>query len=588
MRSRTSFNVYGQRPGRLGRLLLGLGFATSVGVAACGDDPTGGECRLGSEGCACKNDGSCRGDGLSCVSELCVAVPSASCGDGLLDAGEECDNGGLNGPTGACKEDCTLQFCGDGVVGPGELCDDGNTSDADNCNANCTVPSCGNGRLEAAEACDDGNESDTDACTTRCLPAACGDGFLYAEGGEECDDGNTMAGDGCSPSCAREPFCGDGEPLSGELCWKGATPLLAGQAPSGVELADFNADGLLDIAAVSADQGDFVLFLGDGEGSFVGSAPISTLGANPQGLAAGDFDGDGLDDLAMSNRDDDEVVIYFGTGSPSANGALGDPQQYAGADLVGAGRLVEADFDPTGDKDELLVATATGVALVVVLDENSRATPTVSSFSMGAGADTSVAAVDIDGDGFPQAAVVDASSDTLQLVNYLASPKMLSGSGNPAPIALSAISSPRGLLGVDVDNDGSDDLVVGSWDPVACDYPSDEDACTPESFGVLYGDGSSALGSPQTETAGKAPVAFALADLNDDGVRDLLVANRFSDSLQILIGQAGGGFSAGPELGTVGHQPIDVEVGDLDGDGVPDIVVLENYTNTLSVFFSNP
>jgi len=558
------------------------------GLWACGDDPGSAECKLGTEGCACKDDGSCRDGTLSCISALCVVRPDATCGDGLLDDGEECDNGGLNAATSACKEDCTLQFCGDGVIGPGELCDDGNTSDADNCNSNCTVASCGNGQVEAAEACDDGNETNADACTNRCVPAACGDGVLYEEGGEVCDDGNVVANDGCSPTCAREPFCGDGEPLAGELCWSDAQPLLGGQAPSGVEIADFNADGHLDLAVVSADQGDFVLYLGDGEGSFTGSAPISTLGANPQGLAAGDFDGDGLADLAMSNRDDDEVVIYWGTGSPTAAGALGDPEQYAVPGLVGAGRLVEADFDPSGDKDELLVATAEGVALIVVDDDNDRATPTISSFSVGAGADTSVAAVDINGDGFPQAVVADANTDSLQLVDYLASPKTLSGTGNPAPIALTGVSSPRGLLGADVDNDGSDDVVVGSWDPVACDYPSDPQACSAESFGVLLGDGNDALGAPTLLTSGRAPIAFGLSDLDGDGVRDLLAVNRFSDSIQLFLGQSGGGFSPGPELETLGHEPIDVEVADLDGDDVLDIVVLDNYTNTLSVFFSNP
>lgn len=569
-------------------LLLAAVFVSGGIAGACADDAPGGGCPTGKEGCLCTDAGECKGEGLSCISGLCVVRPPSTCGDGILDEGEECDAGSLNAATGACKSDCTIQFCGDGVVGPGELCDDGNTSDADNCNANCSVPTCGNGRVEAAEACDDGNEQDADACTNRCVPASCGDGIVYTEGGEACDDGNGTAGDGCSPSCTIEPFCGDDVALPGELCWSAPQPLLGGQAPSGIALADFNADGHLDIAVVSADQAEFKLFVGDGEGRFEGSAPYDTLGTDAGGIAAGDFDGDGLADVAVTNRVEGEVVIYWGSGSPSADGAVADPEVYADAALAGAGQLIAADFDPNGDKDELLVATSSGVALVVVDGTAQRGAPIISGFSLGGTPDTSVAAIDIDGDGFPQAVVADASTDTLQRVNYLASPKTLAGTGNPAAESLSQISAPRGLMVADFDEDGSEDLVVGAWDPVACDYPTDADACTPEAFGVSFGDGQSSLGAPQTRMSGKAPIAFAAGDVDDDGDPDLIVVNRFSDTLEILTGDGNGNFAAGLELATVGHQPIDVAIGLLDDDEVVDIVALDNYTNTISLFLSRP
>src|SRR5262249_876252 len=48
---------------------------------------------------------------------------------------------------------------------------------------------CGNGVLDLGEDCDDGNTDNTDACTSECQPATCGDGFVQA-GVEACDDGN--------------------------------------------------------------------------------------------------------------------------------------------------------------------------------------------------------------------------------------------------------------------------------------------------------------------------------------------------------------------------------------------------------------
>lgn len=59
---------------------------------------------------------------------------------------------------------------------------------------------CGNGVLEIGEQCDDGNTDNTDACLNTCVNASCGDGFVQS-GVEECDDGNLIDGDGCSSTC---------------------------------------------------------------------------------------------------------------------------------------------------------------------------------------------------------------------------------------------------------------------------------------------------------------------------------------------------------------------------------------------------
>lgn len=60
--------------------------------------------------------------------------------------------------------------------------------------------SCGNGITEAGEACDDGNDNNTDACLDTCVEAACGDGFVQTEK-EFCDDTNVNELDGCPASC---------------------------------------------------------------------------------------------------------------------------------------------------------------------------------------------------------------------------------------------------------------------------------------------------------------------------------------------------------------------------------------------------
>ena len=66
---------------------------------------------------------------------------SASCGDGTVDAGEECDNGPLNSrdADADCRPDCALSRCGDGVLDSSELCDDGNRRRGDGCDSFCRV-----------------------------------------------------------------------------------------------------------------------------------------------------------------------------------------------------------------------------------------------------------------------------------------------------------------------------------------------------------------------------------------------------------------------------------------------------------------
>ncbi len=129
------------------------------------------------------------------------------CGNGVVEAGEECDDGNLVAGDG-CDPQCGQEpfVCGNGIVEPGEDCDDGNHVAGDGCDPVCqSEPGiCGNGVLEYGEDCDDGNLVSGDGCSQACdaEQAQCGNGIL--EPGEECDDGNTTSGDGCNSACDSE------------------------------------------------------------------------------------------------------------------------------------------------------------------------------------------------------------------------------------------------------------------------------------------------------------------------------------------------------------------------------------------------
>lgn len=62
----------------------------------------------------------------------------AACGNGLLDQGEECDDGNLNNIDG-CTNSCRTNVCGNGRVDANEQCDDGGVSSGDGCSATCQI-----------------------------------------------------------------------------------------------------------------------------------------------------------------------------------------------------------------------------------------------------------------------------------------------------------------------------------------------------------------------------------------------------------------------------------------------------------------
>ncbi len=182
------------------------------------------------------------------IVRLCTSG-AAACGDGVLDpACEQCDAGAGNGSSpDACRSDCRLPRCGDGVVDGGEQCDDGNLASCDGCDEHCRIeagPVCGDGIRERAcgEQCDDGAaNSDTapDACRSDCRLPRCGDGVV--DGGEECDDGNQTSCDGCSFDCKLEANLPDGDgngvPDVCESC-AAAAPLCAPQPVAGLTVAE--------------------------------------------------------------------------------------------------------------------------------------------------------------------------------------------------------------------------------------------------------------------------------------------------------------------------------------------------------------
>jgi len=77
----------------------------------------------------------------STVATASCLTPARDCGNGVVEAGEQCDDGNLVAGDG-CSASCRLEVCGNGIRDAGEQCDDGNTVSGDGCSAGCRLEGC--------------------------------------------------------------------------------------------------------------------------------------------------------------------------------------------------------------------------------------------------------------------------------------------------------------------------------------------------------------------------------------------------------------------------------------------------------------
>ena len=141
----------------------------------------------------------------------------------------------------------------------------------------------------------------------------------------------------------------------------------------------FNADTNLDIAAVSPDSDQLVIYLGVGDGTFSSSIVESTGGSTPTSLVSGDFVGNGFPDFAIGHADGTVTLVENTNGD--SFGLRSD------LTVDGFGQVTDlatADLDEDGDQD---IVVASGDQLTILQNdrvENSLA-PAFNNAGFGQG-----------------------------------------------------------------------------------------------------------------------------------------------------------------------------------------------------------
>lgn len=92
--------------------------------------------------------------------------------------------------------------------------------------------------------------------------------------------------------------------------------------------------------------------------------------------------------------------------------------------------------------------------------------------------------------------------------------------------------------------------------------------------------------SPVVTPVGNAPAAIKAVDADQDGDKDLFVANSADNNVSVMVNDGAGNFTLAGNV-PVGLGPVSIEVLDLDGDGFLDIVTTNLGSNDLTVARGN-
>jgi hypothetical protein len=335
-------------------------------------------------------------------------------------------------------------------------------------------------------------------------------------------------------------------------------------APRAIVAADFDNDGLVDLAAATvgvdaSGDGGISMLANLATRTFVYQGTLHTP-RGPFSMITADFNRDGSPDLAVTNADADMVSIYlhdkqtrYGF-TPAGSLSLGSPRGIAAGDFNRDGKLDLAVTSLACNCVILFRGQGTGQ----FLQYGGQVVPT---------APTAVAAGDIDRDG-----ILDLATASNNRLTWLFG----DGSGLFTVRRDEAVPFlPRAVLLASLNRSGNLDAAApGTADSLMLRYD------------VARTGSTSNVGQ---SSFNHDPRDVATIDFNGDGILDLMVANRGSGNVGVF---AGIGTDETREYELIASPTAQagaraLAVFDFDRDGRPDVATANEYDRSVTVLWNN-
>jgi hypothetical protein len=334
-----------------------------------------------------------------------------------------------------------------------------------------------------------------------------------------------------------------------------------GKTPKGVAFANLNGDAYADLVVVNSGTGTVSVLLGTASGRYQDPVEFSTGGKKPNSVAVGDFNGDAKLDLAVANGGSKTIGILLGDGGGA----------FAAATTVSSGKgaadIHTADLD-NNTKLDLVFLAGTNVGTLTGAGDGTFAS--LATIATGGKKPVALAIGDFNQDTFVDIATANNGSKNVSLLTG-------TGTGFNEAVKFAVGTKPSAIVAGDFDRDGKLDLAVTN--------------AGNRFISLLLGNGNAA-GSQfdrQINIAAPgltAPSALAVADVNRDGIIDLVASNSTTGSLAILLGLGTGLFTTPIPLSLGGDpkmKPGAIAIGDANGDGALDIAVIGTGSGDVSV-----
>ncbi len=336
-----------------------------------------------------------------------------------------------------------------------------------------------------------------------------------------------------------------------------------GQGPSYVVRADFNGDGIPDLAVLNELDHSITILLGKGDGTFQAASntlQLPSQGSGPLMAVVGDFNRDGHADLAVVMENSSTIPVFLGHGDGTFAPAILNSQTASVSYL-----LVVADFNGDGIEDLAVENSNSSSGSISILLGNGDGTFNASTVVVsGIALPADLVAADFNGDGIPDLAFVNGEAPSSIVV--------LIGTGDGTFKTLPAVSTPDYLtyLAVgDFNQDGKPDIFAFAADGTTALLGN--------------GDGTFRVTASAPPIMSPTPQGIAVADFNGDGKPDIALLFQDVSTVYTLPGNGDGTFGVAVTIPLpAGAEPSSIVAGDWNGDGIPDLATTNKNLNSIT------